>query len=276
MKKSSIKAFAVLLFIISIFVIYGGNIKNITYASENHSVEEIIENTVFISFRKEINGDKGNVLGVGFHVPTEYYYPEYKYGCAIFPEKFMARFDMYDDFLGRKERDGISVMDLQGNGGVSDGYRIMIYNVIGIPETALNQRLTYVFYVIDNDENVAYYKPCTSSVNSTERVVNNSSEWIELLHRRLEEKSMNDQFEIASNKFAGLMSSVWIYLVIGLSSAVVIWGVYIGIRIAVSKHSDNNVEKKSMIKAFIIGIIVIFSIAVIVPLLISGLTAWVG
>ena len=58
-------------------------------------------------------------------------------------------------------------------------------------------------------------------------------------------------------KLQSLIDSFWIYIVIALAAVVVVWGAYIGIKIA-------------------IGIVIIFVVAMGAPLLINGLSAWVG
>ena len=58
-------------------------------------------------------------------------------------------------------------------------------------------------------------------------------------------------------KIQELMNSFWIYIVIALAAVVVVWGAYVGIKIA-------------------IGIIIIFVVAMGAPLLINGLAAWLG
>ncbi len=245
------------------------------YAQEIHSLEEIIGNTVFIAFHKEINGENGNLLGIGFHVPNEYYYSGYKYGTAIFPEKMMERYDMYDDFLGRKERDGISVMNLQGNGAMRNGYRIMIYDVVHFPEAALSQRIAFVFYVMDAEGNVAYSTPYISTINDTDPVIEDSSEWSELLQRRLYEKTMNEQFEVITEKTVELVDSVRLYTLIGCASVVIVWGCYIGIRIIIAKKKDEQINAKGMVMGLLIGIVIMAVLAVCAPLLIKGLAVWV-
>lgn len=77
-------------------------------------------------------------------------------------------------------------------------------------------------------------------------------------------------------KLQSLMDSFWIYIVLALAGVVVIWGAYIGIKIAIAHRNEEKINAKDMVKQLIIGIIIIFVVAMGAPLLINGLSAWVG
>ncbi len=77
-------------------------------------------------------------------------------------------------------------------------------------------------------------------------------------------------------KLQSLMDSFWIYIVLALAAVVVIWGAYIGIKIAIAHRNEEKINARDMVKNLIIGIIIIFVVAMGAPLLISGLSAWVG
>ena len=80
-------------------------------------------------------------------------------------------------------------------------------------------------------------------------------------------------------KLKGLIDSFWIYIVIALAAVVVIWGAYIGIKIAIAHRNEekiNAINARDMVKNLIIGIVIIFVVAMGAPLLINGLSAWVG
>ena len=77
-------------------------------------------------------------------------------------------------------------------------------------------------------------------------------------------------------KLQSLMDSFWLYIVIALAAVVVIWGAYIGIKIAIAHRNEEKINAKDMVKQLIIGIVVIFVVAMGAPLLINGLSAWVG
>ena len=77
-------------------------------------------------------------------------------------------------------------------------------------------------------------------------------------------------------KLQSLMDSFWIYIVLALAAVVVIWGAYIGIKIAIAHRNEEKINARDMVKNLIIGIIIIFVVAMGAPLLINGLSAWVG
>jgi succinate dehydrogenase/fumarate reductase cytochrome b subunit len=77
-------------------------------------------------------------------------------------------------------------------------------------------------------------------------------------------------------KLSNLTDSFWIYIVLALAAAVVIWGAYVGIKIAMAHRNEEKINARDMVKNLIIGIVIIFVVAMGAPLLIKGLAAWVG
>ena len=77
-------------------------------------------------------------------------------------------------------------------------------------------------------------------------------------------------------KLQALMDSFWIYIVLALAAVVVIWGAYVGIKIAIAHRNEEKINARDMVKNLIIGIVIIFVVAMGAPLLINGLSAWVG
>ena len=73
-----------------------------------------------------------------------------------------------------------------------------------------------------------------------------------------------------------LMDSFWIYIVLALAAVVVVWGAYVGIKIAIAHKNEEKINARDMVKNLIIGIVIIFVVAMVAPLLIDGLSAWVG
>ena len=78
------------------------------------------------------------------------------------------------------------------------------------------------------------------------------------------------------DKLGSLIDSFWIYIVLALAAVVVIWGVYVGIKIAIAHKNEEKINARDMVKNLIIGIVIIFVVAMGAPLLIKGLGAWVG
>ena len=77
-------------------------------------------------------------------------------------------------------------------------------------------------------------------------------------------------------KLQSLIDSFWIYIVIALAAVVGVWGAYIGIKIANAQRNEEKINARDMIKNLVIGIVIIFVVAMGAPLLINGLSAWVG
>ena len=74
-----------------------------------------------------------------------------------------------------------------------------------------------------------------------------------------------------------IISGTYLFLVvIALAAVVVVWGAYIGIKIAIAHRNEEKINARDMIKNLIIGIIIIFVVAMGAPLLINGLSAWVN
>ena len=88
--------------------------------------------------------------------------------------------------------------------------------------------------------------------------------------------SLNDSLAQIVANLQTLMDSFWIYIILAMAAAVVVWGAYIGIRIAIAHKNEEKINARDMVKNLIIGIIIIFVVAMGAPLLIEGLSAWVG
>lgn len=90
------------------------------------------------------------------------------------------------------------------------------------------------------------------------------------------EEGLNGSLAKIVNKLKGLMDSFWLYIVLALAAVVVIWGAYIGIKIAIAHRNEEKINARDMVKNLIIGIVIIFVVAMGAPLLINGLSAWVS
>ena len=89
-------------------------------------------------------------------------------------------------------------------------------------------------------------------------------------------KTLNESLAEIVGNISTLMDSFWIYIVLALAAVVVVWGAYVGIKIAIAHKNEEKINARDMIKNLIIGIIIIFVVAMGAPLLIEGLGAWVG
>lgn len=99
---------------------------------------------------------------------------------------------------------------------------------------------------------------------------------INLLAAAAENEGLNGSLAQIVEKLKSLMDSFWLYIVIALAAVVVIWGAYIGIKIAIAHRNEEKINARDMVKNLIIGIVIIFVVAMGAPLLINGLSAWVS
>ena len=88
--------------------------------------------------------------------------------------------------------------------------------------------------------------------------------------------TLNESLAQIVAKLQTLMDSFWIYIVMALAAVVVVWGAYIGIKIAMAHRNEEKINARDMVKNLIIGIVIIFVVAMGAPILIDGLSAWVG
>lgn len=88
--------------------------------------------------------------------------------------------------------------------------------------------------------------------------------------------TLDDSLSGIITKLNELMNSFWIYIVLAMAAVVVVWGAYVGIRIAIAHKNEEKINARDMVKSLIIGIVIMFVIAMGAPLLINGLAAWVG
>ena len=88
--------------------------------------------------------------------------------------------------------------------------------------------------------------------------------------------TLNDNLAQIVANLQTLMDSFWIYIVLAMAAVVVVWGAYTGIKVAIAHRNEDKINARGMVKSLIIGIIIMFVIAMGAPLLINGLSAWVG
>ena len=96
------------------------------------------------------------------------------------------------------------------------------------------------------------------------------------MNNMLNATTLDDSLAEIVSKLQTLMDSFWIYIVMALAAVVVVWGAYVGIKIAIAHKNEEKINARDMVKNLIIGIIIIFVVAMCAPLLINGLSAWVG
>ena len=131
----------------------------------------------------------------------------------------------------------------------------------------------FIGYVKDADGDVAYLSPEYAAYATLN--VGEMSDY-EILNRLNDEMTVRSTFGKIADKIVELVDSIWVYLVICCSAVVVIWGTYIGIRLAVAKKSEQKVDSRSIEKRLVIGIAIMFVLAGALPLLVKGLALWIG
>ena len=246
------------------------------YAAETEQTKtqaaEIIEHSFFFGYRKGEDSARGRYIVAMFYVPDTVYDGECTYGMAIFPKRYMDRFDIHGDFLDAFAAQNVAILNVIGNNVhlVSDG-KVYRFGIQGIKEQNTNLEFTFVFYVTDKTGNTEYLSPlyaCYNTLNASEMT---EEEIVALLNQK---KGMRESFGQIAEKLSELADAVWIYSVIAIGAFVVVWGAYLGVRIAVAKRNDKKIDVKGMVKRFVIGIVLMFIFAAGLPLLIKGLSAW--
>ena len=88
--------------------------------------------------------------------------------------------------------------------------------------------------------------------------------------------TLNGSLQGIVTKLNELMDSFWLYIVLAMAAVIVVWGAYIGIKIALAHRNEDKINSRDMVKNLIIGVVIMFVIAMGAPLLINGLAAWAG
>lgn len=236
--------------------------------------EEIVEQSYLFGFKKGEDETRGRFIFALYYVPDEVYNANYTYGVVIFPKLYMERFDVHSDYINKFAEINKAILDIKGTSYLSaDGGKVFKCGIGNILEKNMSLTFTFIGYVMDSDGNTAYTAPAYADYNSLNAKNLSDEEVLGLLDQQ---KGMKDNFGQITNKISELVDSVWLYLVIAAGSVIVIWGAYIGIRIAIAKKNEEKINAKDMVKHLIIGVIIAFVFAGGLPLLIKGLAAWIG
>lgn len=62
------------------------------------------------------------------------------------------------------------------------------------------------------------------------------------------EEGLNGSLAQIVERLKSLMDSFWLYIVIALAAVVVIWGAYIGIKIAIAHRNEEKINARDMVK----------------------------
>ena len=77
--------------------------------------------------------------------------------------------------------------------------------------------------------------------------------------------TLNESLAGIVAKLSELMDSFWIYIVLAMAAVVVVWGAYIGIKVAIAHRNEDKINARGMVKSLIIGIIIIKGLFLLIP-----------
>lgn len=89
--------------------------------------------------------------------------------------------------------------------------------------------------------------------------------------------SAEADFTDLSDTITDLLKSMWVPCVAVASALAVAWGIYLGVKYWLSAGDEQKKKSaKSAIISFVIGVVVIFVVAVGAPMAIGALSEWVS
>lgn len=276
--KNNNKSKSLFLLVIMFFLVFsmfgGGAVTaNAQTLESNYTVQDIVENTVFVTFRKGDTTERGKYIIACYYLPNEYYDTAITYGTVIFPKDYGIKNNLTADYHKQAEENGVAIIDLVAVKTIDEeNGRGINCGISNINDKNLSRTFCFIFYAMDANGNVAYKEPQFADYESLkvgEMTMN------ELLSKTELKKDMQSSFKTIVLKIQELVDSVWVYVVIAMSSVVVVWALYIGIRVIIARKNEEKINTQGMLKSLLIGVIVMFVIAVGAPLLINGLSHWV-
>ena len=92
----------------------------------------------------------------------------------------------------------------------------------------------------------------------------------------LADSDLNQPLGEFADKMSELIDSFW-WLFLTLAAVLIgAWGAYVGIKYVIAQRNEQKVEARDLIKQLLIGILIIVAITVGGPLIVKGLSAWMG
>lgn len=264
----------VILLVLFAFVFGGGTVVvNAEAVAETTSVQEVIDNSIFVTFRKGDNESRGKYMVACYFVPMEYYDSSYTYGAVIFPKDYGIKHGLVSDYLRVAEENGVVVINIEAIKGITEpnGYGFN-FGITNIYESNLSRTFTFIFYTKDADGNIAYADPQFADYSSLQAGEMTTEE---LIQKTEQANDVQSSFRSIVLKLQELIDSVWMYVAIAFSSVVAVWGAYIGIRVIVAKKNEEKINARGMVKQLAVGIIIMSVLAMGTPLVINGLSHWV-
>lgn len=240
------------------------------------TVETVIENMTFVTFKKGENETDGKYIYGCFYIPDTVYDASFEYGVVVFPRWFAERYGITGNYIEEYTaigmEDSLSILTVGNPASTHEG-KILKCGIINIPDQAGTMELAYIFYAKDAEGNIAYATPRHAAYD-TLLVEDYTNEQIALMiGQRIKTEN---SFKQIVTKIEELVDSFWTYIIMAGAAVVVVWGAVIGIRIAVARRKEEQINARGMVKSLIIGIIVVFVIAVAAPMLIKGLSSWIA
>ena len=249
------------------------NAEEVENPVPNTTIEQVAENATFITFKKG-EDESGRFIVACFYIPDTVFNPSYEYGVVIFPKKYAKQSGIKSNYIAEYEKLGklnyLLLVPANNKMTALEG-KILKCGVNGITDKTAELEMSFILYVRDSEGNAAYTRPHHGSYNSLKVKNYSNAEITEMARRKIE---LEKRLKAFVEKVEELIDAVWIYLVIAGGSVVTIWGAYIGIKVAVAKKNEEQINARGMVKSLIIGTVVIFVFAVAVPLLIKGLITW--
>ncbi|MBR1676249.1 MAG: hypothetical protein IJ706_02950 [Clostridia bacterium] len=232
--------------------------------------EEIANHVILINFEQRTY----DALQVNYYLPDEYYSENFTYKAAT----FMTRLIEERDITGYLEDNITGVTDLSPSMSQCESGKI--FKVLLNRVASKTENISFVFAVKDSGGNY-YYTEEKHALYTECDTINHTNEELEqmalnTLKAGSASEEMNKSFSEITTNLGTLIDSFWIYIVIGCSAVVVVWGAYIGIKIAIAHKNEEKINAREMIKNLVVGIVIMFVLALGGPLLIKGLSAWVG
>ena len=277
-KTSPLMGFILILmiFLSSIFTVATPIGASAEETEEKISVETVVENMTFITFKKGKNEKDGQYIYGCFYIPDTVYDASLEYGVIVFPRWFAERYGITGNYIEEYTAIGmeesLSIMTVEKPASTNEG-KILKCGIIQIPEQAGHIELAYIFFARDAEGNIAYATPQHAAYDTLLAEDYTNDQIALMIGQRI--KTENSFKQIVA-KLEELIDSVWTYIIMIGAGVVVVWGAVIGIRIAVAKKRDEQINARAMVKNLIIGIIVVFVIAVAAPMLINGLSSWLA
>ena len=277
-KTSPLMGFITMLMVmlISIFTVSAPLSASAEETQEPITVETIVENATFVTFSKGKNDAYNQYIFGCFYVPDTVYDSSIEYGVIVFPRWFAERYEITGNYIEEYTAigmiDSLSIMVVKNPVSTYEG-KLLKCGIINIPDAGVDMELAFIFFARDSEGNIAYAEP-KHAAYADPLIGEYSNEEIALMvGQRVKTENSFKQIVL---KLDELLDSIWMYIIMAGAAIVVVWGAVIGVKIAVANRKEEQINARGMLKSLVIGIIVIFVIAVAGPLLINGLSSWIA